>query len=208
MNKLFIRANGVQIKVEVTPVMRGCVYPSVTMPVSPAAENAFGYVEARVVSFDDLFAGKMVAALDRQHPRDLFDIRGLLKNEGLSSTLRTAFVVYLISHNRPARELLAPRRRDFKAEFHNHFVGMTKAPVTFEALVETREKLVEEAVTRMPEHHKRFLIDFERGSCDWDALSVSGIEKLPAVLWKLQNLAKLKPEQRIAQSKTLERVWK
>jgi predicted nucleotidyltransferase component of viral defense system len=27
-----------------------------------------------VVSFADLFAGKIVAALDRQHPRDLFDV--------------------------------------------------------------------------------------------------------------------------------------
>ena len=37
-----------------------------------------------VLSFEDLFAGKMIAALDRQNPRDLFDIHGLLTNEGLT----------------------------------------------------------------------------------------------------------------------------
>ncbi len=59
----------------------------------------------------------MVAALDRQHPRDLFDVSALLANEGLTDALRTAFVVYLISHNRPAVELLAPGRLDIEAEF-------------------------------------------------------------------------------------------
>jgi predicted nucleotidyltransferase component of viral defense system len=81
--KLLVRAGGVQIKIEVTPVLRGCVYDPELRAVSPSVEEAFGFAEARVVSFADLYAGKMVAALDRQHPRDFFDIRDLLANEGI-----------------------------------------------------------------------------------------------------------------------------
>lgn len=101
VTKLFARGDGVQIKIEVTPVLRGCVYEPTLRAVSPSVEDTFGFAEMTVVSFADLYAGKIVAALDRQHPRDLFDVRDLLANEGIDERLRKAFVVYLLSHNRP-----------------------------------------------------------------------------------------------------------
>ena len=107
--------DSVQIKIEVTPVLRGCVYEPEKRAVSEAVEAAFGFAEIQVVSFADLYAGKLVAALDRQHPRDLFDVRDLLANEGISDELRKAFVVYIISHNRPMHEVLAPTRQDISA---------------------------------------------------------------------------------------------
>ena len=112
INKLFIRERITQIKIEVTPVLRGCVLEPEERSVSDAVEEQFGFAEIQVVSFADLYAGKIVAALHRQHPRDLFDVRDLLSNEGLDAQLRTAFVVYLISHHRPIWTLLAPARRD------------------------------------------------------------------------------------------------
>jgi predicted nucleotidyltransferase component of viral defense system len=92
ISKLFVELDGVQIKIEVTPVLRGCVYEPQTRSVSEAVEAAFGFAEIQVVSFADLYAGKLVAALDRQHPRDLFDVRDLLANEGIGDELRKAFV--------------------------------------------------------------------------------------------------------------------
>ncbi|MCS0462653.1 nucleotidyl transferase AbiEii/AbiGii toxin family protein [Rhizobium favelukesii] len=58
-----------------------------------ASEHAtmFGFAEIQVVSFADLYAGKIMAALVRQHPRDLFDIRDLLAAEGISEAIRQAF---------------------------------------------------------------------------------------------------------------------
>ena len=94
VTKLIVRSQGVQIKIEVTPVLRGVVYDPVIASVSPAVQEAFGFAEMRMVSFADLYAGKIVAALDRQHPRDLFDVRDLLANEGISDELRRAFLVY------------------------------------------------------------------------------------------------------------------
>ena len=84
VTKLFIRADGVQIKIEVTPVLRGCVFEPEMRTVSPHVEEAFGFGEMRIVSFADLYAGKIVAALDRQHPRDLFGIRDLLASEDIN----------------------------------------------------------------------------------------------------------------------------
>ena len=97
VNKLFVRERSTQIKIEVTPVLRGCVFEAEEKAVSDAVEEQFGFAAIQVVSFPDLFAGKLVAALDRQHPRDLFDVHDLLTNEGIDDGLRTAFVVYVVS---------------------------------------------------------------------------------------------------------------
>ena len=111
VTKLLVRHENAQVKIEVTPVLRGCVFEPVLQAVSPAVEETFGFAEIQVVSFADLYAGKIVAALDRQHPRDFFDVRDLLANEGVTDDLRKAFIVYLISHNRPMAEVLAPQRK-------------------------------------------------------------------------------------------------
>ena len=87
VNKLFVRNGRVQVKIEVTPVLRGCVYEPEERAVSPVVERLFGFAAMGVVSFADLFAGKLVAALDRQHPRDL------LASEGIDERLRTGFIV-------------------------------------------------------------------------------------------------------------------
>ena len=68
-----------QTKIEVTPVLRGCVYDPVLLPVCQPVEDEFGFAEMNVLSMADLYAGKIIAALDRQHARDLFDIRAPLK---------------------------------------------------------------------------------------------------------------------------------
>jgi predicted nucleotidyltransferase component of viral defense system len=136
--KVLVTSDGVQIKIEVTSVIRGCVYSPETRAVCDRVEELFGYAEVPVVSFPDLYAGKIVAALDRQHPRDLFDIRRLLANEGISDELRRAFIVYILSHNRPMGEVLAPTRKDLRHEFDAGFAGMTEEPVTLEALYDAR----------------------------------------------------------------------
>ena len=101
LTRLTVRAEVVQTKIEVTPVLRGCVYDPELRTVSEAVEDQFGFAEIQVVSFADLYAGKIVAALDRQHPRDLFDVRDLLANEGIEDALRRAFIVYMLSHDPP-----------------------------------------------------------------------------------------------------------
>jgi hypothetical protein len=206
VTKLFVRDAGVQIKIEVTPVMRGCAYAAGLRGVSPAVEAAFGFAEMKVLSFPDLYAGKIVAALDRQHPRDLFDVRDLLANEGIDDRLRAAFIVYLLSHNRPMAEVLAVRPKDISAEFVAGFQGMTAQPVTVEELIAARAALVDSIVSNMRQAHRQFLVSFESGAPDWTLLDVPRADRLPAVKWRQQNLAKLTRNKRIALVAQLEAV--
>ena len=122
--------------------------------MSEAVEDAFGFAEVQMVSFADLYAGKAVAALDRRHPRDLFDIRDLLANEGIGDELRRAFIVYMLSHDRPMSEVVAPTRLNIWAEFLRGFQGMTDEPVTIEELTAARDALISDMVGKMPSEHR------------------------------------------------------
>ena len=206
ITKLVVRGDGAQIKIEVTPVLRGCVFEPEMRPVSTGVEDQFGFAEMRIVSFPDLYAGKIVAALDRQHPRDLFDVRDLLANEGVDEALRRAFLIYLISHDRPMAEVPAVRRKDIAAEFERGFVGMTRQPKEMEALLKAREALIEEIVGAMPDTHRKFLLAFERGEPDWATLGLGSAADLPAVRWRQHNLDGLKAEKRQARVRQLEEV--
>lgn len=194
--RLAVRAERTQVKIEVSPVLRGVVQEPALRSVSPAVEDEYGFAEIQLVSFADLYAGKLVAALDRQHPRDLFDVRDLLANEGFTPELREAFLIYLISHDRPMAEVLSCRFKDIAATFANTFDGMTENPVTLAELEKTREELVQLLVAEMPEHHKDFLLGFEAGSPNWSLLSHPHIAELPAVRWRQRNLDTLDAERR------------
>lgn len=163
VNKLFVREHGTQIKVEATPVLCGCVFEPEEKAVSDVFEERFGFAAIQVASLPDLFAGKLVAALDRQHPRDLFDVHGLLSNEGIGDGLRAAFIVYLVSHHRPIERIVAPVRRDMGAEFDRGLAGMMEVPVGSDVLVRTREELVADIDGRMPDVHREFLRSFAMG---------------------------------------------
>ena len=198
ITKLNVRTDSAQIQIEVTPVLRGCVYNPEVRGVSARVEEAFGFAEIQVVSFPDLYGGKIVAALDRQHPRDLFDVHDLLANEGISDELRRAFIVYLVSSNRPFAEILAPTRLDIAQEFARGFDGMTDTAVTMDSLLQAREQLIAEIVGKMPGDHKTFLVSLKKGEPEWGLLGVKGAEALPAVRWRLENLAKMNKAKRAA----------
>ena len=206
VNKLFVREHGIQIKVEVTPVLRGCVFEPEEKAVSNAVEEQFGFAAMKVASFPDLFAGKMVAALDRQHPRDLFDVHDLLSNEGINDGLRTAFIVYLVSHHRPIEGLLAPARRDMREEFERGLAGMMETPVALDILVQTRKQLVAEIVGRMPDAHREFLRSIASGEAKWSLLDVRNVSSLPAVEWRMRKLAQLGERERSAMVERVEAV--
>lgn len=196
--RLLVIAEGTQVKIEVSPVLRGVVHEPSTIPVTEAVEEVFGFAETSVVSFEDLFAGKLVAALDRQHPRDLYDVRGLLAHEGLSDDLRDAFIVYLLSHNRPMGEVLSGRVKDLANEYRAGFEGMTEEVVAIEELIETQREMIGMLIGAMPDRHREFLIGFERGKPDWTLLKIERVAELPAIRWRQHNLNKLKPDQRSA----------
>ena len=193
--RIVVRSRSAQIKIEVTPVLRGTVHPAELRTVCRSAEERFGFAEIQVASFADLYAGKMVAALDRQHPRDLFDVQYLLANEGINDTLFQTFLAYILSHNRPAHEVLLPHLKDIKQAFEQEFVGMTTEEPSLDALIAARVKLLSEIRAHLDERTIRFLISFHELNPDWTLLATPDISNLPAIRWKLMNLALLQAKQ-------------
>jgi len=144
-----------------------------------------------VVWLEDVYGGKLVAALDRQHPRDLFDVMQLFAHEGITPGIRRAFVVYLASSNRPVHEVLFPPLRDIRHDFEHNFRGMTAEPVPLDALLEARERLVREIQQGLEDDERRFLLSLVAGAPEWALLGVDQLEHLPGVRWKLHSLAQL-----------------
>ncbi len=192
---LIIKHQDATIKVEVNTVIRGSVYPIVEKSLCEKAEKGFELsVTARTLSLEDLYGGKICAALDRQYPRDLFDIKLLFENEGLTDKIRKAFLVYLISHDRPIVELLNPNLKDIGQTFENEFSGMTLEHVEPEDLISARKTLIDTIKFSLTEDETNFLLSFKSKNPDWSLLGLDQIEKLPAVQWKLLNLSRMKPK--------------
>jgi len=189
--RLIVKQGDAQIKIELSPVLRGSVFSEELREVAEKVEEEFGYVEIQVVSMPDLYAGKLCAALDRQHPRDLFDVKFLLENEGITDDLRKTFLVYLISHNRTMVELLHPTRKDLQVTYENEFVHMAQVSVPVKELEFVWETLISNLNAALTDEEKRFLLSFKSLEPDWTLLGLPNIEALPAVRWKMLNLGKM-----------------
>ena len=201
---MIVRREGVTVKIEPNLVLRGTVYEPETRSLCGKAEDLFELsMEIRTLSTAELYGGKICAALDRQHPRDFFDVRVLLGNEGFTEKIRKAFIVYLISHDRPIFELLNPNPIDIRPIFEKEFRGMVTEPVTCEQLTETRQQLIESISDELTVEEKQFIVSVKEGRPQWDLLGLEGVEKLPAVKWKLLNIAKIDPEKHRKAVRTL-----
>lgn len=187
-----VRRGDVSIKVEPNLVIRGFVYPPAKRKICAQAEKLFerSFI-IQTLSFAELYGGKICAALDRQHPRDLFDIDILLKNEGITEDIRKAFIVSLISHPRPMIELLSPNLLDLKQGLTTEFLGMTLTQVSVEQLEQVRERLIHLIKEEMTEKERLFIFSVKKMEPLWELLGLENVENLPAVKWKLQNLKKM-----------------
>jgi len=193
--KLFVKRQNAIVKIEPNQVIRGALFDCEERDLCKRAVDVFEkFVTTRTMSFAELYGSKICAALDRQHPRDIFDIMLLFKNEGITNEVRKAFLVYLISHNRPISELLAPNLKDMKPAFEKEFAGMTSFEVKYEDLISVRKTLVAEINERITEDERAFLLSFKEKNPKWDLLGIKGAQDMPAVKWKLANISKMSDE--------------
>ncbi|MEX2516925.1 MAG: nucleotidyl transferase AbiEii/AbiGii toxin family protein [Gammaproteobacteria bacterium] len=191
--KLLVRRGSSEVKIEANVVLRGTVQPVRRASLTSVASNVLmADLYIPVASLEDLYGGKLVAALDRQHPRDLFDVMQLFDHEGITPGIRRAFVVYLASHNRPVHEVLYPRLRDIGHDYKHNFEGMTTDPVTLDTLLATRERMMTELQTGLDDSERQFLLSLVTGDPDWALMGIDHLEQLPGIRWKLYNLAKLR----------------
>ncbi|KAG0087264.1 hypothetical protein BGZ92_007474 [Podila epicladia] len=191
--KLMVQRGRTQVKIEVNCVMRGTVQPVRHASLTPIARDLLlADLVIPVVSLEDVYGGKLVAALDRQHPRDLFDVMQLFAHEGITPGIRRAFIVYLISHNRPIHEVLFASPRDIQYDYEHSFVGMTVEPVSLNTLLAARERLMHELQHGLDDNERQFLLSMLVGEPEWSRLGIAHLEHMPGVRWKLHNLAQLK----------------
>ena len=160
-----------------------------------------------VLAFEDLYGGKLHAALDRQHPRDLFDVKLLYEHEGLTDDLFRAFMAYVASSSRPMHELLAPADPLSMHLYDKEFVGMTREAVSWAALVEVRRRLQEDIGSQLKGDIAAFLLSLHDAEPDFGLIGLPQASELPAIRWKLMNLERLKhadPQKHGAQRDALE----
>ncbi len=193
LHKLIVARDGIKIKIEPNFIMRGILNPLEASKICQSIEDKFAYSvkDIPLVSTDELYAGKICAALSRQHPRDFFDIKILMENEGLTKSMCTAFVVYLACSPRPIHELLNPHMTLSRDIYENEFVNMSVMPIRFEELVETRERLINEVNNKLTEKERKFLFLIKEGKPDYTLLPYQNLDKLPALQWKVLNVQRM-----------------
>lgn len=193
--QIVFREFGAAIKVEINHILRGVVNECQMLDLCSSAQETFeSFIRAQCLSQEDLYAGKICAALDRQHPRDLFDIKIFFDQNTLDESLRKSFIIYLISNNRPIAELINPNRLDMRSLYENEFIGMSLIQMSYKDLEDAREKLIEQLDNDLTDKERKFLITFKSGEPDWDLLGLQAVNQFPAIQWKLQNIIKMSPQ--------------
>lgn len=193
--KLLITRGKIRVKVEINKVIRGTVSPVQRLSLTPRARDTLlRDLDLPVLSPNDVYGGKLVAALDRQHPRDLFDVLQLFADEGITPDIRRSFVVYLASHNRPIHEVLFPTETDISRDYAQTFRGMTTDPVELSELLSARSQLLSALPKSLTPDERQFLISLANADPQWNLLGIEHASRLPAIKWKVQNLQRLAKE--------------
>ena len=207
ISKLQISNQGFQIKLEVNQTNRGVISDTIEYQLCEKVQDQFdAFCSIAIVPLSQLYGGKICAALDRQHPRDIFDVKYLLENEGFTEDIKEGLLLSILSSNRPIHELLRPNLLDQQSTLENQFSGMTIESFTYKDFETTREQLVANISKFWSDSDRQFLIGFSKLEPDW---SIYDFERFPSVQWKIQNLAKLRqdnPDKHREQVKLLEEV--
>ncbi|MFH0908204.1 MAG: nucleotidyl transferase AbiEii/AbiGii toxin family protein [bacterium] len=197
--KLQVNGRDAVVIIEPNLIFRGAVYAPEKRELVPSAQRKCeSYVSISTVALADLYGSKICAALDRQHPRDLFDVKLLLDDSGITADIRRAFVVYLAGHPRPMSELLDPRAQDIAGVFRDQFSGMTTDAITLEELIAVQHRLAKQVRAALDENEKAFLLSIKRGEPEWDRLGIPHLQELPALQWKVMNVQKMDGRKRAA----------
>lgn len=209
--QIYVKRDETSTKIETSTTARGTVKPARMIETSDFVTKQFGFVTMNVVSFEDVYAGKICAALERKHPRDLFDVMVLYENEGISDDLLRVFMVYLAASRRPMHESLAPTRPVSEEWYNDRFKGMSLKDVSLKSLAETGERLHNDIVSRLTDEIATFLLLLHDAEPDFGLIGLPDAAELPAVRWKLHNLEKLKrdnPQKHAEQRSALEQLFR
>lgn len=203
--KLLVQTKQATVKLEVSLMNRGSYGQAQVRTLCERAQDEYeSFCEIAVVPMGQLYGGKICAALDRQHPRDLFDIKYLLANEGFSEEIKTGFLYCVLGAERPINEILNPKFQDQTSALVKQFEGMTTEAFSYEEYEAVKAHLIQVVRASLNETDKNFLLNFKNLTPTWDIYPYGDF---PSVRWKLQNLENLKnknPDKHTALYKLLE----
>ena len=190
---VLVQRGNSQVKLEVNFVFRGTVLPTQERNLADTAREQFTTnLSLPLLADSELYGSKLVAALDRQHPRDFFDVHGLFQSTGLTPEIVECFVCYVSGHTRPIHKVLFSRDFDLRLAYESEFQGMTHNEVKLVDLLSTRERLRAELSRMLTESQKLFLIGLATGEPDWELMECTHLKEMPAIQWKQENLIRLK----------------
>lgn len=212
-SKLFIydRETNAEIKIEPNYTVRGNVYPTVFSNGCEEIRNKYKEnFPTQLLSWGEIWGGKINAALDRQKPRDLFDINNLFSTTGLTDEIVNSFIVMLMSNNRPIHEILEPNFVMEEDQIRKELEGMTEIPFTYDFAKDIFFQLKETIQNTLSDNQKQFLVDFIELKADLTSLGIPNIDQFPSIKWKLLNLeklSKLNPDKFLQQSAKLQDLF-
>lgn len=202
---IYVRSKTTEVKVEINLVVRGAVRKPIVKMLAPSAQNLFKRaVEMQCLDPDDLYGGKLCAALDRQNPRDFFDLHLFLKHNAYTRSLHETFMVYLLSSKRPISDLINPKKHNMQPTYEKLFAGMSVLEIDCSTLEETRDTMFSLVFDSFTPSDKEFLLSFKKGKPHWDLFPIKNAHEFPSVKWKLHNIQSMSPQERLVALKKLE----
>lgn len=190
MHKLLVSHNDAIIKVEVSQIVRGILGAVTEKILCRKAQEKFDtFCSINIVPNGQLYGGKVCAAMDRQHPRDIFDVKQLLQKQGFTKEIKEGFLFRLLSADRSIQDVLFPNLQDQRLAMTNQFDGMSEEQFSYEEYEYVRETMVKTVQASITEEDKLFILSYKNCIPDW---SIYNFEAYPSIKWKLQNLEKIK----------------
>lgn len=189
--KLQCTKDGATVKIEVNGTKRGGMGEIQEMELCEKARKEFNMTcKARVVSFSQLYGGKIAAALSRQHPRDLFDYKYMETDS--FDRVKSGLILALLGSDKPILESLQPNPINQEEALENQFQGMSDILFSYLDYESAREELKRQVNDSLTQTDKEFILSFEEGAPEWEKCCAGDLSRYPAIQWKLKNIRKLK----------------
>lgn len=189
--KLQCTKDGATVKIEVNGTKRGMIGEIQDMQLCEKAQKEFNMTcKARIVSFSQLYGGKIAAALSRQHPRDLFDCKYMEIDS--FDKVKSGLMFALLGSDKPIIESLQPNPVSQEEALENQFKGMSEIPFDYSDFESAREELKKQVNDSFTLTDKEFILSFEQGTPEWEKCCAGDLSQYPSVQWKLKNIQKLK----------------
>lgn len=184
-----------QIIIEPNYILRGTVFLPERKEICISLKKQFGNISITTLSYEEVYAGKLCASLDRGHPRDIFDVYYLYKNGEITDGMVKCFIVYSLCHNsKSIYGLLNGKTRhqnnEIKKLLETSFYGMTNISFTMEDYMRTQIKLREDLKKKILSY-KNFINNFYNLTVDIKNAPFKNFYDLPGVKWRMLNLEKL-----------------